>query len=92
MENGTAVHPQEPAWLERSALQPHISKFCSRLQRSCYCASTIHDYLYCIAHFAHWANRHRLALVKMDERTTSRFAAEHLPHCDWPISRKARQV
>jgi hypothetical protein len=84
MENGTAVHPQVRAWLERSVLQPYISEFCSHLQRSRYRASTIHDYLYCIAHFAHWASRHRLARVKMDERTTSRFVAERLPHCDCP--------
>jgi integrase len=84
MENGTAVHPQVRAWLERSVLQPYISEFCSHLQRSRYHASTIHCYLYCVAHFAHWAGRHRLALVKMDERTTTRFVAEHLPHCDCP--------
>jgi hypothetical protein len=49
MENGTAVHPQVRAWLERSVLQPYISEFCSRLQRSRYHASTIHCYLYCVA-------------------------------------------
>ncbi len=89
MENGTAVHPQVRAWLERSVLQPYISEFCSRLQRSRYRASTIHDYLYCIAHFAHWARRHRLALDKIDERATARFVAEHLPYCDcrYPVKR-----
>jgi len=40
MENGRAVHPQVRAWLERSVLQPYISEFCSRLQRSRYEAST----------------------------------------------------
>lgn len=84
MENGTAVHPQVRAWLERSVLQPYISEFCSRLERSRYRASTIHCYLYCIAHFAHWARRHRLSLAKMGELTTTRFVAEHLPHCDCP--------
>ncbi len=84
MENGTAVHPQARAWLERSVLQPYISEFCSRLRHSRYRALSIHGYLYCIAHFAHWARRHRLALAKIDERATSRFIAEHLPHCDCP--------
>jgi integrase/recombinase XerD len=84
MEIGTAVHPQVRAWLERSILQPYISEFCSRLQRSRYRTSTIHCYLYCVAHFAHWARRHRITLVKMDERTTTRFVTEHLPHCDCP--------
>ena len=84
MENGTAVHPQVRAWLERSVLQPYISEFCSRLRHSRYRALSIHGYLYCIAHFAHWARRHRLALAKIDERATSRFIAEHLPHCDCP--------
>ncbi len=84
MENGTAVHPQVRTWLERSVLQPYISEFCSRLQRSRYHASTIHCYLYCIAHCAYWAGRHRLVLFNMDERTTTRFVAEHLPHCDCP--------
>ncbi len=84
MENGTAVHPQVRRWLERSELQPFISEFCSRLQRSRYRASTIHCYLYCVAHFAHWARQHRLALVKMDQRATSRFVTEHLLHCDCP--------
>lgn len=84
MENGTVVHPQVRRWLTSSVLQPYISEFCSRLQRSRYRASTIHCYLYCVAHFAHWARQHRLALVKMDHRATARFVAEHLPHCDCP--------
>jgi site-specific recombinase XerD len=84
MENGTAVHPQVRVWLERSVLQPYISEFCSRLQRSRYRASTIHCYLYCVAHFANWVRQHRLALAKIDERATARFVAEHLPHCDCP--------
>jgi integrase/recombinase XerD len=84
MENGTTVHPQVRAWLERSVLHPYIPEFCSRLQRSRYRSSTIHCYVYCIAHFAHWAKRHRLALAKIDERATTRFVAEHLPHCDCP--------
>ena len=51
--------------------------------------TTIHCYLYCNAHFAHWAGRHRLALAKIDERATTRFVAEHLPHCDcsYPVKR-----
>ena len=84
MKNGTTVHPQVRAWLEHSVLQPYLSEFCSRLQRSRYRASTIHCYLYSIAHFAHWARRHRLSLVKIDERATTRFVVEHLPHCDCP--------
>ena len=94
MENRTTVHPQVRRWLERSDLQPFISEFCSRLQRSRYRASTIHCYLYCVAHFAHWARQHRLALVKMDRRATSRFVAEHLLHCDcpYPVKRGTADV
>lgn len=84
MENGAAVYPQVRTWLERSDLRPYITEFCSHLQHSHYRESTIHCYLYCVAHFAHWATRHRLALVKMDDRATTRFVAEHLPHCDRP--------
>lgn len=84
MEKRSAVHPQVRVWLERSTLQPYVSEFCSRLQRSRYCESTIHCYLYCVAHFAHWAHRHRLALDQIDERATTRFVAEHLPDCDCP--------
>jgi site-specific recombinase XerD len=84
MENETVVHPQVRTWLERSILQPYILEFCLRLQRSRYRTSTIHCYLYCVAHFAHWARRHRVALIKIDERATTRFIAEHLPHCDCP--------
>ncbi len=84
MENGTAVHPQVRKWLASSVLQPFISEFCSRLQRSRYRASTIHCYLYCVAHFAYWARQHRLALVRMNHRATARFVTEHLPHCDCP--------
>lgn len=91
MENGAAVHPQVCAWLERSTLQPYISEFRSRLQRSRYRESTIHCYLYCVAHFAHWATLHRLTLVKIDERATTRFVAEHLPHCDCPYPVKRGQ-
>ncbi len=47
-------------------------------------AFDIHCYLNCVAHFAQWAHRHRLALDKMDEKATARFLAEHLPHCDCP--------
>ena len=84
MENGAVVHPQVRSWLERSVLQPYVSGFCSLLQRSRYNASTIHSYLYCVAHFAHWATRRKLSLAKMGERATTLFLAEHLPHCDCP--------
>lgn len=84
MEKRLAVHPQVRLWLERSALQPYITEFCSRLRDSHYRESTIHCYLYGVAHFAHWAHRIRLAVDKMDERATARFLADHLPHCECP--------
>lgn len=84
MEIEVVVSAQGRAWLEHSVLQPYISEFCADLQHKRYAAETRQHYLACVAHFAAWAAQHRLSLDNVDERSTARFVAEHLPHCDCP--------
>ena len=49
-----------------------------------YAPSTQRVYLGCIAHFAHWMHRERLALKRLDEGAVARYITEHLLRCDCP--------
>ena len=82
MEDGLRLQPNTRAWLEQSALDAHVSRYCVYLESRGYASSTRRVYLGCVAHFAHWMRRERLALKRLDEDAVARYLAEHLPRCD----------
>ena len=47
-----------------------------------YAKQTIGNYLGCADHFFRWAERSRLGLSRIDEKTIGHFLDDHLPHCD----------
>jgi site-specific recombinase XerD len=71
-------------WLRQSALEAHIAGFWRDLKARGYAAGTRRVYLCCVAHFAHWVRRERLALKRLDEDVVARYLAEHLSRCDCP--------
>ena len=71
-------------WLLDSVLSPHIDGYVAHLKRGRYAPNTAQRYLACIAHFARWMKRFRLALIKVEEAVIVRFLDEHLPHCGCP--------
>ena len=84
MEDEPRLQPHARAWLEQSALEAHVSGYCMYLGSRCYAPSTQRVYLGCIAHFAHWMHRERLALKRLDEGAVARYITEHLLRCDCP--------
>ena len=84
MEDEPRLQPHARAWLEQSALEAHVSGYCMYLESRGYAPSTQRVYLGCIAHFAHWMHRERLALKRLDEGAVARYITEHLLRCDCP--------
>ena len=84
MEDEPRLQPHARAWLEQSALEAHVSGYCMYLGSRGYAPSTQRVYLGCIAHFAHWMHRERLALKRLDEGAVARYITEHLLRCDCP--------
>ena len=84
MEDEPRLQPHARAWLEQSALEAHVSGYCKYLGSRGYAPSTQRVYLGCIAHFAHWMHRERLALKRLDEGAVARYITEHLLRCDCP--------
>lgn len=71
-------------WLLESKLAPHVDAFLDLLSERRYSQRTIDIYLGCVAHFAYWMRRRRLAVHRLAEGTVRRFLDEHLPVCDCP--------
>lgn len=82
--NPTRLHPQWTAWLADSPLASHVDALSHYLSERRYAPQTIDTYLGCVAHFAHWMRRRRLAVHRLDEGVFRRFLEEHLPSCDCP--------
>ncbi|UEM07201.1 tyrosine-type recombinase/integrase (plasmid) [Skermanella rosea] len=84
MDEVNIVPPQTRSWLMDSVLGPYAPGYCSYLLGRRYAVSTARIYVYCVAHFAHWATAEQLGLDRIDEMTARRFLADHLPKCDCP--------
>jgi site-specific recombinase XerD len=81
------------ARLRASAFAPFVQPFRDRLSERRYSAGTARQYLNCIAHFAHWSRRRRIALQTLDQHVVA-FVDEHLPRCTCaaPVQRSRNQV
>ena len=84
MDSTHHLHSNPKGWLLDSALASHVDAFVERLRQGRYAQTTIQRYFVCIAHFARWMNKSRLAVKKLDETALSRFLDDHLPRCDCP--------
>jgi integrase/recombinase XerD len=82
MEDGLRLQPHTRAWLKQSALEAHVSGYCAYLASRGYAPSTRRVYLGCVAHFARWMRREKLALKRLDEEAVARYLTGHLPRCD----------
>jgi site-specific recombinase XerD len=84
MEDGLRLQPHTRAWLKQSILEAHVSGYCAYLASRGYAPSTRRVYLGCVAHFAHWMHREKLALKRLDDDAVTRYLTGHLPRCDCP--------
>lgn len=82
MEDGLRLQPHTRAWLKQSALEAHVSGCCAYLASRGYALSTRRVHLCCVAHFAHWMRREKLALKRLDEEAVTSYLTGHLPRCD----------
>lgn len=71
-------------WLLNSELAPHVDSFIKCLTQHGYARYTIRRYVRCIAHFALWTTKSRVAITGFDERCVRRFLDHHLPRCNCP--------
>ncbi len=84
MQREILVQPQPRAWLEKSILQPYVSRYSEHLQGWRYAVSTQRVYLCCVAHFGHWLTMERCDLEAIGRSVVMRFLSEHLPVCACP--------
>jgi site-specific recombinase XerD len=93
MDTLSSLHAVPASWLRDSVLAPHISGYWQRLVRRGYADHTVRMYSYCVAHFARWIRRRRIAICDITEDAVRRFITEHLPSCTCPppVQRRACQ-
>jgi integrase len=79
-----SIHPLPSSWLCNSDFAPFIPAYCRELVGQRYADETVRQYLYGVAHFAHWAREHRLAVGDLANNHIQRFLDQHLPRCICP--------
>lgn len=84
MNTVTILHPTSQAWLNNSALAPHVNAFAAHLEDGRYAVNTTKNYFAGIAHFARWMTQTCLPLQLLDEHGVDQFLNHHLAHCDCP--------
>jgi integrase len=93
MDAFDSIRASRAAWLRASALAPFVPAYWRRLTERQYASATVQNYMYCLAHFAHWSRRARLELGSLGS-AVKRFIAEHLPRCNcpYPVERDPGQL
>jgi site-specific recombinase XerD len=84
MEDRVIAHAQPLAWMNNGVLGKQVARYQAFLGERRYASKTQHNYLCCIAHFAHWMSRAGLKARQIGEPTINRFIGEHLPRCGCP--------
>ncbi|WP_316157457.1 tyrosine-type recombinase/integrase [Cupriavidus sp. BIC8F] len=94
MDTLPSLHAAPASWLRDSVLAPYIGGYCQYLVRRGYADHTVRMYLYCVAHFARWIRRRRIAACDLTDDVVRRFITEHLPRCTCPppVRRHGRTV
>ncbi len=93
MDAFDSIHPLPASWLRVGTLAPFVQTYWRRLIEQRYAPETARAYLYCVAHFAHWARRQPLALSALDHHVEW-FVDRHLPRCRCPkpVQRSRHQI
>ena len=94
MDALAAIHPVPADWLRNSDLAKFVPTYCQRLVARRYADQTQRAYVCCVAHFARWMTRRRLAAHDLADDDARRFLDEHLPRCSCPppVQRCRHQV
>jgi integrase len=94
MDTLPSLHAVPASWLCDSVLAPYVPGYWKYLVGRGYADHTTKVYLYCVAHFARWIRRHRIATCDLTDDSVRRFITEHLPRCTCPppVRRHASDV
>ena len=65
MEHRVIAHAQALAWLNNGMLAKHVASCEAFLEERRYAPQTRHNYLCCVAHFAHWMASAGLSVKQM---------------------------
>lgn len=94
MDTLPSLHAVPASWLHDSVLAPYVAGYWDYLSRRGYADHTAKVYVYCVAHFARWLRRRRIAACDLTDDLVRKFITEHLPRCTCPppVRRHARDV
>jgi integrase/recombinase XerD len=84
MEHRLVTHAQPLAWLNKGVLAKHVACYQAFLEEHGYAPRTRHNYVCCVAHFAHWMASAGLSARQIGEGAINCFLGEHLPRCECP--------
>jgi len=84
MDTFPSLHAVPASWLRDSVLAPYVTGYWQHLVGRGYADHTVTMYLYCVAHFARWMRRSRVAACDLTDDVVRRFITGHLPHCTCP--------
>ncbi|OYD77448.1 UNVERIFIED_ORG: site-specific recombinase XerD [Burkholderia sp. CF145] len=84
MDTLPSLHAVPASWLHDSVLAPYIAGYWKYLARRGYADHTARVYVYCVAHFARWLRRRRVAACDLTDDSVRKFITEHLPRCACP--------
>src|ERR1700751_6074348 len=79
MDTLPSLHAVPASWLHDSVLAPYIAGYWKYLARRGYADHTARVYVYCVAHFARWLRRRRVAACDLTDDSVRKFITEHLP-------------
>ena len=68
-------------WLTNGFIGQFAEIYFQYFEERKYAASTVRNYLSCIAHFSQWATSKHLQLHQVNESIVAEFLNKHLPHC-----------
>lgn len=81
----TSIHHVPSGWLQDSKLASFAPAYWQRLIDQRYTDETVRVYLCCLAHFARWMDRRRLAINSLNQETVRQFLDNHLSRCACPL-------
>ncbi|WP_144159438.1 tyrosine-type recombinase/integrase [Paraburkholderia sp. BCC1885] len=83
MDALASIRPAATSWLLRSNIAELVQPFRERLVERRYASKVVRSYTYCLAHFAHWAQRRPGGAIASVERFEL-FLDRHLAKCCCP--------
>src|SRR5438067_4391606 len=83
MDALASIRPVATSWLLRSNIAELVQPFRERLVERRYASKVVRSYVYCLAHFAHWAQRRPGGAIASVEHSEL-FLDRHLAKCCCP--------